>query len=137
VIGVHVACRPTGCHVDATLFVVPATVRLWLYRRGGGETGSFANEPPVYFAAADAMVHGRLPYSDFTLLHPARVVLALSPFAVLTHLLDDRTAFAAANIAFALPRAVNTVFDLRIGRQLGSAARPSSAPSSTASCTDP
>jgi alpha-1,2-mannosyltransferase len=72
---------------------------LWAY--GGYDDG-------VYFAAADAFVHGRVPYRDFLLLHPPGVVLALAPFAELTHWTSDAHALVVARLAYMALGALNT-----------------------------
>jgi alpha-1,2-mannosyltransferase len=73
----------------------------------------------VYFASAVSFVHGQVPYRDFLLLHPPGIMLALSPFAALTHWTSDSTAFAAARIGFLLVGAANTVLVTRIARRWG------------------
>ncbi len=86
----------------------------------GGFGGNFGYDPGVYYAGADALTFGRRPYSDFVLLHPPGIALALAPFAVLGRLTDsDRTGFLAANLSFALLGALNAVLVLLIARRLG------------------
>ena len=76
----------------------------------------------VYFSSAVAFVHGRLPYRDFLLVHPPGIMLALTPFAALTHWTSDSTALAAARVGFLLLGATNTVLVARLARRWGLAA---------------
>ncbi|MCC2333155.1 hypothetical protein LJN56_00830 [Cellulomonas sp. zg-Y908] len=76
----------------------------------------------VYFASAVALVHGRLPYRDFLLLHPPGITLALAPFAALARWTSDSTGLAAARLAFILVGAVSTVLVARLARRWGTAA---------------
>jgi len=76
----------------------------------------------VYYSAAAAFVHGRMPYRDFTLVHPPGVVLALSPFAALGRLVGDADGFMAARIGVILVGALNAVLVMRLARRWGVAA---------------
>ncbi|MBA8794845.1 hypothetical protein FHX74_002464 [Friedmanniella endophytica] len=66
--------------------------------RSGGLLGVGMYDDGVYFAAASGLVHGRLPYRDFLLLHPPGIVLTLSPFALLGSLTSDSTGFLVARL---------------------------------------
>lgn len=84
-------------------------VRLLPILRGGGLYGDFGQyDDGVYFAAATALVHGRLPYRDFLLLHPPGMMYLLAPFAALGNITGTATAFAVARVAFMALGAVNT-----------------------------
>ena len=50
---------------------------------GGGLGGIDDYDEGVYFAGAQALTAGRLPYRDFVLLHPPGILLLLVPFAAL------------------------------------------------------
>lgn len=76
----------------------------------------------VYFAAADAMIHGRIPYEQFVLLHPPGVLVALAPFAWLGTITSDGAGLAVARLAFMLIGSVNAVLAARIARRWGSRA---------------
>ena len=89
-----------------------------LLSRGGPE-GIFGYDAGVYYAAADAFVHGRLPYADFVLLHPPGVMLAVTPFALLGRVTTDHTGFIVANTAFELIGAANAVLVWLIARRMG------------------
>jgi hypothetical protein len=75
----------------------------------GGLRGNYGYDPAVYFTAADAFLHGRMPYQDFVLLHPPGVMLVLTPFAALGNATSDMTGFVAGNVAFSLVGAANGV----------------------------
>ena len=70
--------------------------------RGGGLVGVGLYDDAVYFSAATGLVHGRLPYRDFLLLHPPGIVVALSPFAALGALTTDSTGFLVARLCWLL-----------------------------------
>lgn len=99
--------------------VVAFSVRLTLTMRGGGLSGSNGYDDSVYVAAATALVHGRLPYRDFVLLHPPGILLALAPFAGLAQLVSDRTAQEVARLAFMALGAVNALLAMRLGNRFG------------------
>jgi hypothetical protein len=52
------------------LGAIAFAVRLIPVLRGGGLFGFGNYDDGVYYAAATGLVHGRLPYQDFLLLHP-------------------------------------------------------------------
>ena len=83
--------------------VVAFLVRFAMVLRGGGLDGNYGYDNGVYFAAATALVHGRMPYADFVLLHPPGT-LALAPFAGAGHLTHDSVGFEAARVGWMLPR---------------------------------
>jgi uncharacterized membrane protein len=88
---------------------VALTVRLLAVLRGGGLYGLGDYDDGVYYSAAVGLVHGRLPYRDFLLLHPPGIVLALAPFAALGRLVGDPVGFAVARVAWMVLGALNTV----------------------------
>jgi len=54
----------------------------------GGLGGLYGYDAGVYYGAADALIHGRVPYRDFILLHPPLLMLVLTPFAALGRIED-------------------------------------------------
>ena len=96
-----------------------AVARFWLLESGGGLSGLGLYDDGVYFSAAQALVHGRLPYQDFLLLHPPGLLLALSPFAAMGGLIGDAHAFAAARLAFILLGGVNAGLVVVVLRRYG------------------
>jgi hypothetical protein len=102
--------------------VLAFLARLALMVRGGGLTGVGGYDDGVYYAAADALVHGRLPYRDFLFLQPPGVVLATAPFAALGALTSDAIGFAAAHLAFMAVGAGSAVLVASLLRRYGRAA---------------
>ena len=95
------------------------------WNRLGGRTGLYGYQgydDGVYFTSAVAFVHDHLPYRDFLLLHPPGIMLALTPFALLTRWISDSDALAAARLGFLCLGAVNTVLVTRVARRWGAAA---------------
>jgi hypothetical protein len=85
----------------------------------GGLDGRFDYDSGVYYAAADALIHGRLPYRDFVLLHPPGLMLVLTPFAALGRITSDHTGFVVANIAFAMLGSLNAALVVQVARRVG------------------
>ena len=104
------------------LAVVAFLLRLVPVLLGGGLTGRLGFDDTVYFSEAIAFVEGRLPYRDFNSLHPPGIFYLLSPFAALSAVTGESTAFAAARVGFMVLGAVNTVLVALVARQAGRAA---------------
>ena len=100
--------------------VLALAVRMALIlRTPGGPTGLLSYDPGVYYAAGDALVHGRLPYRDFLFLHPPAVMLATAPFAEFGAWTHDELGFVAANFVFECMGALNAALVVVAGRRLG------------------
>jgi alpha-1,2-mannosyltransferase len=106
----------------AVVAVVAFTARIWVVLRGDGFHSLTGYDQGVYYAAADAFVHGRAPYEGFLLLHPPGVMLFLSPFAALGSVTSDSTGMAVARFAVILLGTLNAVLVTVIGRRFGLAA---------------
>jgi len=105
--------------VAGVVFLVALVPRLAVPWTGAGLGGSFGYDGGVYYAAADALLHGRLPYADYTLLHPPGIVLALTPFAWLGTVTTDHTGYMVAITAFAVLGALNAALVARLANRLG------------------
>ncbi len=103
----------------AGLAVLALLVRLVPVLRGGGLYGDMTYDDGVYFGSAVALVHGRIPYRDFLLLHPPGIVYLLAPFAALGGILGDANAFALARVGFMGLGALNTVLVTLVAARLG------------------
>ena len=101
------------------LAAIAFAFRLIPVLRGGGLFGFGNYDDGVYYAAATGLVHGRLPYRDFLLLHPPGMPLLLTPFALGAQLASDSYGFAAARVAWMLLGALNAVLIWRILRPIG------------------
>ena len=104
---------------EAAVVVVALLARLGLVANGGGWSGSFGYDASVYYTSADALLSGRLPYRDFTFLHPPGMALFLTPFALLGRLTTDHAGFIAACLACTLIGATNALLVVRIARAIG------------------
>lgn len=104
---------------EVAVFAIALAARLAMVLTSGGLQGNYGYDASVYYAAADGLVHGRLPYRDFVLLHPPGIMLALAPFAWLGRLTTDDTGFILANLAFTMLGAFNAVLVVRIAKQVG------------------
>jgi hypothetical protein len=89
----------------------------------GGGLGSFGRyDDGVYYAAADSLSFGRVPYRQFVLLHPPAIMLVLAPFTLLGRLTSDATGMTLARLAFMAIGAANTLLVARLARRWGLAA---------------
>ena len=104
---------------EVGVFAVAFAVRLCVVLTSGGLQGNYGYDASVYYAAADGLVHGRLPYRDFVLLHPPGIVLALAPFAWIGRLTTDHSGFIVANLGFTALGAINAVLVVRLAKRLG------------------
>lgn len=108
---------------EVVIFLVALLARLGAVLSSGGYSGSMGYDDSVYYTAADALVHGRMPYRDFTLLHPPGIMLALSPFAEYGTFTSDHLGFMTAAVAFAVLGALNAVLVVVVAQRIG-LARP-------------
>jgi alpha-1,2-mannosyltransferase len=104
----------------AVLAVLAFLLRLLPVLVSGGLQGIIDYDDGVYMGTALSLVRGRIVYRDFFMLHPPGIVYVLLPFASLSWLFSDATAFAAARVGFMLLGALNTflvgVIAARYGR---------------------
>jgi hypothetical protein len=99
--------------------VVAFALRLHLVAAGGGLAGWNAYDDGVYYAAADTLIHGRVPYRDFLFLQPPAIMVALAPFAALGAVIGDHRGLEVARVAFMAIGAVNTVLVAALARRYG------------------
>lgn len=115
--------RVTGLRPAAgytLVFIAALAARLGvIYARSGSVFDGAGYDPSVYYAAADALAHGRLPYRDFTLLHPPLLPLILTPIAVIGRLTTDRAGFEIASGLSILVGSWNAVLVTAIARRMG------------------
>jgi len=109
--------------VELVVFAVALAARTAVVLRSGGFLGNYGYDASVYYAAADALIHGRMPYRDFVLLHPPGLMLAVTPFALLGRLTTDHIGYAGANLGFCIVGALNAVLVVRVVKRLGLGAR--------------
>jgi alpha-1,2-mannosyltransferase len=103
----------------AAVVVLAVAIRVRLLVQSGGLDGSDGYDDGVYYAAADALLHGRLPYRDFLLLQPPGTILALTPFAWLGSLTRDPYGVVAARLLFIGVGGLNAALAMRIARRYG------------------
>lgn len=94
-------------------------VRLVILVQVGGLDGVDGYDDGVYYAAADALVHGRLPYRDFLLLQPPGTTVALAPFAWLGSVTTDPVGVVVARLCFIGIGALNATLAMRVARRFG------------------
>ena len=111
----------------AVVFVVAFWMRLLVPLTSRGLVANYSYDASVYYSAGAAMIHGRVPYRDFILLHPPGVVLAVAPSAWIGRLTDDRTGFALAGLTFIILGAASAALVVVIARRLGAGWRAAAA----------
>ncbi|HKC26631.1 MAG TPA: hypothetical protein VKB75_01345, partial [Jatrophihabitans sp.] len=104
---------------EALVFAAALAARLWVVVGDGGFGGNFYYDPAVYYGAADALTHGRMPYHDFVLVHPPLIAIVTVPFALLGRLTSDHAGFITANLAYTLLGAFNAVLVVRVAQRFG------------------
>jgi hypothetical protein len=77
-------------------------------------TGVLEYDDGVYYAASRALLHGAVPYRDFTIVHPPLSAVVLLPFAACGAVFGDPAGMAAARVAWLLVAAVNIVLVYRL-----------------------
>lgn len=103
----------------AGLFGLALALRLLVPLTTGGLEGAFGYDASVYYASGAALVHGRVPYGDFILLHPPGAMLATAPAAWIGGLTSDQAGFAVVTILFAAVGAANAVLVAAVAGRLG------------------
>jgi len=101
------------------VFCVAFGLRLLVPLTSRGLVGNYSYDASVYYSAGAALIHGRVPYRDFILLHPPGVVLAVAPAAGIGRLTSDHTGFALATFEFAALGAASAVLVVLVARRLG------------------
>ncbi len=61
-------------------------------------TGILEYDDGVYYGSARALLAGRMPYRDFTILHPPLVPVLLTPFAFIGEVFGDPVGMASARV---------------------------------------
>ena len=102
--------------VVTVLALVARVVPVW---RGGGLSATNGYDDGVYYAAATSLVHGRLPYRDYVLLHPPGSTVLLAPFALLARVTSDTAGFETARVAFMILGALNTLLVMVVAARIG------------------
>ena len=103
----------------AGLAVAAFLIRLVPMLLSGGLRGFVDYDDGVYMGTSLALVEGRVVYRDFPMLHPPGIVYVLSPFAALSWLVSDSTAFAAARVGFMVLGGLNTFLVGLVGSRAG------------------
>ncbi|MBU6245638.1 MAG: DUF2029 domain-containing protein [Actinomycetales bacterium] len=84
----------------------------------GGLQTLLGYDEGVYMGAATALVHGLMPYRDFTLVHPPGSTVLLAPFAELGRLTSEPAAWAAARICMMLLGGVSAALITVVARRV-------------------
>lgn len=85
----------------AAVFVVALSVRLATIVHAGGLDTVFGYDQGVYYAASASLSFGHIPYSEFRMVHPPGIMIALLPFTELARWIGDIGAMGVARVAWA------------------------------------
>lgn len=107
------------------LLIVAAAVlvRAYPWFKPHAFTGVLEYDDGVYYAAAKQLLHGRVPYRDFVILHPPGSVVALAPFAALGAVTGDAIGMAVARLAVLFVSIVNVLLVYHVARGFGFSSR--------------
>lgn len=103
----------------AVAFVIAAGLVLLELATPTGLYGVTEFDDAVYFAAARHLVEGALPYRDYTLIQPPGIAVLLSPIALLSHAIGDRSGLGLARILTGLVVGLNAAGVVWLLRRFG------------------
>ncbi len=112
--------RPTRQAVLPAIISLGLVLRAAPWLRAHTFLGVQESDDGVYYGAASYLLHGLLPYRDFTIVHPPGASVLLLPFAGLGALVGDDVGLAAARVAMLGVAAVNIVVVHGLARRLAS-----------------
>ena len=110
---------PYAGPIYLAVFVVALANRLVPVLRGGGLSGILGYDDGVYYSGAVALVHGRLPYRDFLLLHPPGVLLPLAPVAGVGRWVGEVTGWEISRLVWMVMGCWTSLLIVKILRPLG------------------
>lgn len=99
--------RAAACWLMALILVGGVVLRAAPWFRANNFTGFLEYDDGVYYAAAKSLLHGLIPYRDFTVVHPPLTWVLLLPPAVVGSLFGDPAGMAAARLEVLLAACVN------------------------------
>ena len=105
------------------VFLSALALRLSMPLSGGGLVGNYSYDAGVYYSAGAALVHGRMPYRDFVLLHPPGIALAVAPAAWVGRFTSASVGFAIAVLEFSVLGALSAVLVVVVARAVGAGTR--------------
>jgi len=110
------ARRDPATAVVVAMALLAAGLQMLRLTRPNALLSGGSYDTAVYLGSAIRLVHGALPYRDFSLLQPPGLVLVLSPFALLSELLGSRGALITVSLCTPLLAAANVAL---LGRLVG------------------
>src|SRR5438445_7887326 len=98
--------------------VVAIALRTYPWWLSNNLLGVLEYDDGVYYAAARLLLHGRLPYSSFTIVHPPGLSLLLAPAALLGNAFGDDVGMAAGRVEMQLFAVANIGLVYLLARRL-------------------
>lgn len=91
----------------APILLVAAGLRVAPWFKPHVFTGVMEYDDGVYYAASRALLHGLIPYRDFTIVHPPLTTVLLLPAAAIAAVVGDPAGMAVARVEVLLAECVN------------------------------
>jgi alpha-1,2-mannosyltransferase len=101
------------------VLVVAAGLRAYPWTKPHAFLGVREFDDGVYYGAAKFLLHGLVPYRDFTIVHPPGISLLLLPFAALGEITGDQAAMGCARVAVLCVALANVVLVGRLAQRAG------------------
>lgn len=101
-----------------TLLVLALALRTGTWWAPNTLFGVMEYDDGVYYAAAKLLMHGLMPYSDFTIVHPPVLAVVLLPAAALGQLFGDPAGMASARVLMQAVAVGNIVLIYRLALRL-------------------
>ena len=101
------------------VFVVAVGARLGMMLGGGRVFTLVSNDEWVHVGGAETMLHGLLPYRDFTFLHPPGILLAQVPTALLSRVVGEMAAVNVARVFVVILSSACAAMIVWVCRELG------------------
>ena len=89
------------------IIVLAAALRIAPWLRPHVLLGGMEYDDGVYYAASRSLLHGLMPYRDFTIVHPPLTSILLLPSALIGDVFGDPIGMAAGRIEVALAELLN------------------------------
>ncbi len=101
----------------ALMALIAIAVRAYPWIRAHTLPGVMEYDDGVYYGASRLLLHGMLPYRDFTIVHPPLTSVLLLPFASIGALLGDSVGMASARAGMVVVAVTNLflVYRLALG----------------------
>ena len=102
----------------ALVALIAIAVRVYPWIQAHTLLGVMEYDDGVYYGAARLLLHGALPYRDFTIVHPPVTAVLLLPFASVGAVFGDNVGMASARVAMVAVAMTNLFLVYRLALRL-------------------